>query len=788
MPEQVTHPSPTDLHAYGLGQLPPDEATAIERHISECEPCCETIADLSSADTFIELLQSAEEEPNAQTVDHQLGSTTQNSAGVPEPLAEHSRYEIARLIGKGGMGDVYEARHRMMERTVALKIIKQELMRKPEAVDRFHREVKAAAQLAHPNVVTAHDAEQAGNNHFMVMEFVDGVDLSQMVKDQGALPVADACAYICQAATGLQHAHECGMVHRDIKPHNLMVTANGTVKILDFGLASLSPEKTANRDAVEARSDLTAAGAIMGTPDFISPEQAEDARQADIRSDIYSLGATLYYLLSGRVPFADGSVMHKLKSHAQIEPDSLHSLRDDVPAELVAIVAKMMAKNSDERYQTPAEVADAVSSVKVAAAGGAVPSKSKAQTARPAFLAVTLRRVLSSLAVTIPCALALGLLSVKGCGDSAQETQNAYTDLSSYLQSGRKTTHNTYSVNALHVLTDTSEGRKLLAKIDADSEKLSFVNFEDFGAKHAIDWAAALIHDDRVNPRQRELTVTAQHENGSYGPTGSVPSQIHLESVRITMGGGFSGPKLVIGFTASDRPEDLRVVQETLQLTPGTRYEVDVDLVDVIDGSIDWIDLWQSGTEKALEVFIKVSEGSYWGGTSQWDITGGFFYLKQDKPGVMYSLAESPEGKRVLNYVVLIRHNVEDGVQARASGGKLTNYLTHASVGDNITIDGKSIDLQFDMWMDNRHITSETFTLNGQAVDLSKGKLFLVDWTDKGEEWTQLDATFPMVLPSPKAVTENSILAENLALELMDQLTAETPQSVAHSWTREAAR
>jgi uncharacterized protein (TIGR03067 family) len=152
------------------------------------------------------------------------------------------------------------------------------------------------------------------------------------------------------------------MVHRDIKPHNLMVTADGTVKILDFGLASLAPEAIPSSDAVAARSDLTAAGAIMGTPDFISPEQAEDARQADIRSDIYSLGATLYYLLSGRVPFADGSVMHKLKSHAQIEPESLKTLRDDVPDELVAIVSKMMAKDPDERYLTPGEVADALES------------------------------------------------------------------------------------------------------------------------------------------------------------------------------------------------------------------------------------------------------------------------------------------------------------------------------------------------------------------------------------------------------------------------------------------
>ena len=327
------------------------------------QPCCETIVELSSEDTFAGLLQEAGRLPTDQTADHDGAAA--NSASfddIPQPLSEHPRYEILGLIGKGGMGDVYNARHRKMERTVALKVINRGLVQKAEAIDRFHREVKAAAQLSHPNIVTAYDADQAGDFHFMVMEFVDGVDLSQTVKKRGALPVAEACDYIRQAAIGLQHAHERGMVHRDIKPHNMMVTADGTVKILDFGLASLAPEALAEASSVEARGELTAAGAIMGTPDFISPEQADDARKADIRSDIYSLGATLYYLLSGRVPFDDGSVMQKLKSHAQVEPAPLNSVRDDVPEELVAIASRMMAKDPDERYLTPKEVAEALES------------------------------------------------------------------------------------------------------------------------------------------------------------------------------------------------------------------------------------------------------------------------------------------------------------------------------------------------------------------------------------------------------------------------------------------
>ncbi|MCM2372111.1 serine/threonine protein kinase [Aporhodopirellula aestuarii] len=365
MPDQAIHPTRAELHSYGLGQLSPDKATAIEMHIRECEPCCETIANLSSNDTFVELLQEAEQLPADQIGDHEGVpiKPSSSSEDIPVPLAEHPRYEIVGLIGRGGMGNVYEARHRKMERTVALKVINREFVRKTEAVDRFHREAKTAAQLSHPNIVTAYDADNAGDYHFMVMEYVDGVDLSRIIKDRGALPVTEACKYIRQAATGLHYAYEQGMVHRDIKPHNLMVTADGTVKILDFGLASLAPEVVSDANAGEVLGELTTAGTVMGTPDYISPEQAEDARQADVRSDIYSLGATLYHLLSGRPPFDDGSVTQKLNSHAQVEPERLESLRDDIPVELSTIVTRMMAKDPEERFQTPAEVAAALESL-----------------------------------------------------------------------------------------------------------------------------------------------------------------------------------------------------------------------------------------------------------------------------------------------------------------------------------------------------------------------------------------------------------------------------------------
>ena len=361
MPDKSPHPSPAELHAYGLGQLPNDQASVIEEHISECEPCCETIADVSPEDTFVGLLQRADfQHPTDQTIDQHSGLGGPTTDGTPGPLTQHPRYEIVGLIGRGGMGDVYKAQHRKMKRTVALKVINRKLFRQGEAVNRFHREVEAAAQLSHPNIVTAHDADQAGDFHFMVMEYVDGVDLSQVVRDRGVLSTGEACDYIRQAAQGLQHAYERGMVHRDIKPHNLMVTADGTVKILDFGLASLAPESLSETEEVESRGDLTVAGSIMGTPDFISPEQAEDAHSADIRSDIFSLGATFYYLLAGRSPIAGSSLNEKLKHLAEAETPSLQETRHDIPVELCAIVEKMLAKNANERFQTPAEVAEAL--------------------------------------------------------------------------------------------------------------------------------------------------------------------------------------------------------------------------------------------------------------------------------------------------------------------------------------------------------------------------------------------------------------------------------------------
>ena len=274
--------------------------------------------------------------------------------GLPKELIDHPRYRIVAALGTGGMGAVYQAEHRLMDRPVALKVIRGDLLGNPALVERFRREVKSAARLgSHPNIVAAYDAEQAGETHILVMEFIEGTDLARLVDRRGPLPVGEACEYVRQAALGLQHAFEDGMVHRDIKPQNLMRTTRGQVKILDFGLARFASE-------VGSHAGVTAEGMILGTADYIAPEQIDDPHAADIRADIYSLGCTLYFLLAGRPPFPDGSLIQKLMAHREKTARPLTEIRADVPPELARIVERMMAKDPARRFQTPDEVARAL--------------------------------------------------------------------------------------------------------------------------------------------------------------------------------------------------------------------------------------------------------------------------------------------------------------------------------------------------------------------------------------------------------------------------------------------
>ncbi len=262
-------------------------------------------------------------------------------------------YLVLDEIGRGGMGRVYKAEHRRMKRLVALKVLSASAMQSPKSIKRFQREVEAAAKLNHPNIVAAYDADEENGIHYLVMEYVEGMSLADRIQ-QEPLSLPTAMNYVLQIAYGLRYAHEQGVVHRDIKPANVLVTNAGVAKVLDMGLARFD-EAPGDLMATD-RQKLTQAGQIMGTVDYMSPEQAEDTHQADARSDIYSLGCTLYYLLIGEAPYAGDTVMRKLLAHRNQPIPSLQKQRPDVSRELDGIFQKMVAKQPAGRYQSMAEV------------------------------------------------------------------------------------------------------------------------------------------------------------------------------------------------------------------------------------------------------------------------------------------------------------------------------------------------------------------------------------------------------------------------------------------------
>lgn len=253
-------------------------------------------------------------------------------------------YVLLDKIGAGGMGQVFKAQHRIMERLVAVKVLPAATTRDNAAVARFHREVKAAARLRHPNIVAADDADCANGVHFLVMEYVEGSDLSALVRRNGRFPVDQALNYILQAAKGLEFAHSEGVIHRDIKPGNLLLDKKGTVKILDMGLARIGGDAA-------GQAELTATGAIMGTVDYMAPEQALNTKAADARADIYSLGCSLFYLLTGRATFEGDTMMSKLLAHRDQPVPSLRAERPEVPEQVEAVFSKMVAKKIEDRYQ-----------------------------------------------------------------------------------------------------------------------------------------------------------------------------------------------------------------------------------------------------------------------------------------------------------------------------------------------------------------------------------------------------------------------------------------------------
>ena len=334
---------------------------------------------------------------------------------------------LLERIGEGGMGQVFKARQKMLNRVVALKVIRKQCLGNPKVILRFQREIRAAGQLSHPHIVRAYDADQINGTYYIAMEYIEGDDLAKLVKDNGPLPIDQACEYIRQAALGLQHAFERGMVHRDIKPANLLVAravasdrrrssgiiqrpANfsplsadssgvvargsnllpraelaqhypwGVLKILDMGLARCTDPFTG-----QASTHLTQIGSVMGTPEYIAPEQARDSHTSDIRADLYSLGCTLYFLLTGHPPFPNGTLTEKLLQHqlneaepvAKARRTALQSYstngarkppdggdrRAHVPAAVDALICRLLAKRPEQRFETPIALADELQTI-----------------------------------------------------------------------------------------------------------------------------------------------------------------------------------------------------------------------------------------------------------------------------------------------------------------------------------------------------------------------------------------------------------------------------------------
>ena len=263
-------------------------------------------------------------------------------------------YRILDRLGAGGAGLVYLAEHEVLQKRFAIKVLPQSCADDPVVIERFRREARAAAVLDHPNVVQIYDFREEDGLNYIVMEYIEGPTLQQLLHRRKRLAVATACEYARQAALGLQHAHGLGLVHRDVKPGNLMVDATGTIKVLDLGLARYEPDALAEEESLTKKVN---SNQVLGTADYLSPEQALSLDDVDGRADVYSLGATLYALLVGHPPFPEGSIAKKLMMHQATMPMPVHSLRPEVPVDLSGFIAKMLAKKPYDRISSAGEVA-----------------------------------------------------------------------------------------------------------------------------------------------------------------------------------------------------------------------------------------------------------------------------------------------------------------------------------------------------------------------------------------------------------------------------------------------
>ena len=415
-----TCPKTSELEEFSSGRLAGELVDSVEQHLTACLACRQIVEELDSKlDVIEQLLRKAAFPSGSPTIDEreyqsaveticqwslpQFTEAAVDSAGLAttasgehdatvsevgamsaeRPLQDESakstiralgQYELLEEIGRGGMGVVYRARHRKLDRQVALKVVPESLLSDPTVTARFENEIKAIGQLDHPNIVRATDAGEIDGVHALVMEYVDGRDLAFVMRNRGPLPESEACELILQAAQGLRHIHEAGLVHRDIKPRNLMLASNGVVRILDLGLALLVEARRANPN-----EGITATGQVMGTIDYMAPEQANNTRNADVRADIYGLGATFYALLAGHAPFANEGaegVLQKLTLLATRNPTPVKTLRPELRQSVCDVVRKMMAKEPIDRYQNLEQVIAALGQIQGSSNSGNGPGTS----------------------------------------------------------------------------------------------------------------------------------------------------------------------------------------------------------------------------------------------------------------------------------------------------------------------------------------------------------------------------------------------------------------------------
>jgi tRNA A-37 threonylcarbamoyl transferase component Bud32 len=371
-PTLVDCPEPETLRGFVLGKISPEAIEAVGGHLAHCSRCETALSDLDDlCDSFVEYLRDYDEslcrEAGYQELVRQMAeytapldsetqpsrsdaaapSTRRLDAAIPGQLGN---YQLIEKLGQGAMGAVYQAWHTKLKRTVAVKVLSPKRLDDPHVIERFAREMEALGKLDdHPHVIRARDAGESDGHHYLVMDYVDGIDLGLLLLRSGPLSVADGCEVARQAALGLSHAHRHGLLHRDVKPSNLMLTRSGSVQVLDLGLASF-------------RGDETTESAIVGTADYMAPEQWADGAQLDVGVDVYGLGCMLYKLLVGHAPFAKSAISSRAKrrAHQKTRPPAVGAARSDVPPELDALIASMLAKRPSRRPAQAGVIAEAL--------------------------------------------------------------------------------------------------------------------------------------------------------------------------------------------------------------------------------------------------------------------------------------------------------------------------------------------------------------------------------------------------------------------------------------------